>query len=381
MKQQRTIIHRLPIFVIAALALTTASLAQNRLHNGSFEVSHNTLGAQKLTFPTLQHDDLDYWCFHKDLTEIWTGFGATNGRTAVLTIEPRIQQTFNLFGCRDAMSSPFTRMPNVLLFDALAQRNSGQPHFSTTPNVSITDGISALAWNFTPIGTAPPINGWRTLARVFGFNPSDDCQTLGFNDNFYNPTNGRVLFDNFYLFNCRDFDPLLPQTARGYTATNGTATDGHIGNMFSLGDSRVVKLASGTSKQCGIIVAGYVDVPAPTVFSMTYDIARDPDCGPVYAYVSIYDFVNQRWRGLNPSFGLGPLGYPIGTASTYRLNTVSTSLANHAVTVPLPLGGKNLVLWKIEFTPYKQPPIEPFPGSPPAPYPCLGVAVDRIQVY
>lgn len=372
----------LPMTIVTAFTLSTIATAQNRLQNGSFEVSHSSLGQQKLAAPTLENYDIDYWCFDKNWVEVWSGYGATNGRTMVHTVEPPIVQTFNLFGCTQAMSSPFTRMPNVLLFDCLAQRNTGQPHFVTTPNAQITGGNSFPAWDFTPVGTAAAFAGWRTLARIFTFTPNADCQMLGFNDGFYNPTVGRVHFDNFHLFNCRDFDPALPQTARGYSATNGTATDGHIASMFNLGDLRVVKLSSGTSKQCGIILAGYVGNPAPGIFSMSYDIARDPDCGPAYAYVSIYDFPNQRWRGLNPNFGLGPVGYPIGVTNTFRLNTVSTGLANHFVPIVLPTGGaNNIVLWKIEFTPYKQPPIQPFPGSPPNPYPCLGVDIDRIRIF
>lgn len=382
MKRQPSHPLLLPMTFVAAFVISAMAAAQNRLQNGSFEVSHYSLGQQKLAAPVLENYDLDYWCFDKNQVEVWSGYGGTNGNTMVHTVEAPIMQTFNLFGCTQAMSSPFTRMPNILLFDCIAQRNAGQPHFSTVPNAWITPGSQFAWWDFTAIGTASPLSGWHTLARIFHFTPSTDCQMFGFNDNFYSPTNGRVHFDNFYLFNCRDFDPLLPQSARGYTATNGTATDGHVASMFNLGDSRVVKLSSGTSKQCGIILAGYVGATVPATLSMTYDVARDPDCGPVYAYVSVYDFVNQRWRQLNPNYGMGPLGYAVGVTNTFRLNTVSTALANHTVPIVLPTGGpNNIVLWRIDFSPYKQPPYAPRPGTPPPAYPCIGVDIDRIRIF
>lgn len=362
--------------------LATASLAQNRIQNGSFEVSHDSLVPQKILAPTLGLDDLDYWCYSWIDTQIWSGFGATNGRTAVLTEQAYIRQDFNLFGCTVAMSQPFTDMPNVLLFDAMAQRPLGQPHFSTVPGVLFGGGTPTVDWDFTAVGTASPIHGWRTLARVFRFAPLSPSQEIGFNDNYYHWPDAYVLFDNFYLFNCRDIDPNQPRAVRGFSATNGTATSGHLGNMAVFGDSRVVKLSSGTSKQCGIILAGYVGPGTPSVLNMTYDISSDPDCGPVYAYVSIYDYINQRWRSLNPTLGpLGPIGYPINTTNTFRVNTVTSFLGNHVIPLPaLPSGPNNLAIWKIDFSPFKDPLILPPPGGRLV-VPCMGVDVDRIQVF
>ncbi len=359
------------VAALCCLALSSVSLAQNRIHNGSFEVYtvNSSAPLTTVTFPTTPI--LDYWSPVSSVkhTSSYGGFPAASNGRGFITLHENMWQGFDIMphdtsgeNLYVADYGDFRPGPNA----AFSLKTMFQPHCDPSP---VVNTVFAQSRKKT----------WFTGAACFHW--ADGANSCGMAKINLSTTPLDISIDNLYLMNVMKSTP--PNAPAAWSAFNNVSSRGTINSLFASGDGWKVELQSDCPGHTGMIFAvrmPMAPLPSVTVSADVATIACTPKGSDIRIGFQLYNPVRQGWTSLEPILGGPDPRQKVTATQTVRSRKKTFSSADPYAGYLIPSANGHpcgLMLVKLTFSPAKV--IVPVGQTPPVPG-CFGVLVDRAWI-